>query len=419
MLSFFLAKRFFAGGGERDGQTGRASAPTIRIATAGIAVGLAVMLISVCVVKGYQHQVSEKLVGFASHLEVIDINSYSSPESFPTVTDSTLISTVKKTPGAVQVQRFSQKIGILKTENDFAGVMLKGVAQDYDLSFMKKNIVEGKMPGFTDKKSSGDIVISRTLAEKLGLHVGDKVYSYYFARTIKQRRFKVAAIYDTHLRQFDRTFILTDLFTVNQLNDWDADQSSGLEVRLTSFDQLEGAQKWLSQNVTGKRDRLGHTRSVVSIKENQRTASVLSWLELLDFNVMVILIIMVCVAGFTMISGLLILILERTRTIGVLKALGATNTRIRHTFLWFAGFIVGRGLIIGNAIGLALVALQQHFQLVPLDPEKYYVDSVPVEFDWLWIAGVNGASLLVTMLALVLPSFLVSLVQPAKSIQFD
>lgn len=419
MLSLFLAKRFFSSGGNREGQTGRASAPTIRIATAGIAVGLAVMLVSVCIVKGYQHQVSEKLVGFAAHLEVTDASSFASPESYPIATDSSLISKVRETPGAAQVQRFSQKLGILKTENDFAGVMLKGVAQDYDLSFMRSSIVEGKMPHFTDKESSGEAVISRTLADKLGLKVGDKVFSYYFAKTIKQRRFKVAAIYDTHLRQFDRTFMLTDLFTVNQLNDWQSDQSSGLEVRLASFDQLPAAQHWLSKQIVGKRDRYGHSSSVITINENPRTASVLAWLDLLDFNVMVILIIMVCVAGFTMISGLLILILERTRTIGVLKALGATNSRIRHTFLWFAAFIVGRGLIIGNAIGILIVALQQYFHIIPLDPEKYYVDSVPVEFDWLWIAGVNAASFLVTMLALVLPSLLVSRIQPAKSIQFD
>lgn len=419
MLSLFLAKRFFSGKGQRDGQAGKASASTIRIATIGIAVGLAVMLVSVCVVKGYQRQVSEKIVGFASHFEIIDINSYSSPETYPLATDPAYVSEVRKTPGAVQVQRFSQKLGILKTEDDFAGVMLKGVGEDYDLDFIRKSIVEGKLPRFSGKEPSGEVVLSRTLAERLGLKVGDRVYSYYFSRTIKQRRFKVAALYDTHLRQFDRTFILTDLKTVNQLNNWDDCQSSGLEVRLSSSGQLKEAQEWLSHNVVGKRDRDGHVSAVVSIRENPRTAAVLSWLDLLDSNVMLILVIMVCVAGFTMISGLLILILERTRTIGVLKALGATNTRIRHTFLWFAAFIVGRGMVFGNVAGLLIVFLQQKFRIFPLDPEKYYVDSVPVEFDWLWIAGVNVASLVVTMLSLVLPSLLVSRVQPAKSIQFD
>lgn len=419
MLSFFLAKRFFTGGEKDCEKMEKASAPTIRIATAGIAVGLAIMILSVCVVKGYQHEVSDKLVGFASHIEVIDINSLATPESYPIVTNDSLINIVKKAPHVKHVQRFSQKIGIFKTNNDFAGVMLKGIANDYNDNFLRSYVVEGKMPKFSGENSSNKVAVSRMLANKLGLKVGDKVYSYYFARTIKARRFEVAAIYDTHLRQFDQTFVLTDLYTVNRLNEWDDDQSSGLEVHLTSLNEMPQTQDYLVKHVVGNKDRAGHIYSAVNIKENPRTASVLSWLNLLDFNVMVILIIMVCVAGFTMISGLLILILERTRTIGVLKALGATNSRIRHTFLWFAAFIVGRGLLIGNVVGIAIIFLQQHFKIVPLDAEKYYVDSVPVEFDVAWIVVLNVASLLVTMLALILPSFLVSRVQPAKAIQFD
>lgn len=377
------------------------------------------MILSVCVVKGFQREVSEKLVGFASHVEVLDMRSFSSPESFPIVTDAELLQKVGQTPGVAHVQRFSQKLGLFKTENDFAGVALKGVAQDYDLTFMRKHLVEGKMPDFRDDKATNQVVVSRMLANQLGLKVGDRVYSYYFSETIKQRRFSVAGIYDTHLQQFDKTFVLTDLYTVNKLNDWLPVQSSGLEVRLGNMEEVPLAQSWLASRIGGATDRQGGTYSVVSIHENPRTASMLSWLELLDFNVMVILLIMVCVAGFTMVSGLLILILERTSTIGVLKALGATNRRIRHVFLWFSVFIVGRGLVIGNVVGLVLMALQHYFQILRLDPETYYVDSVPVELNLWWILGINVASLVVTILALIVPSFLVSRVQPAKTIQFD
>lgn len=417
MFSFFLASRFFGQANHHDGR--KASAPAIRIATAGIAVGLAVMIISVCIVKGFQHEVVAKLTGFASHLEVLDRNSFGSPETYPVVTDAALMSKVKQAQGGTRVQRVSQKMGIFKTQNDFSGVVLKGIAGEYDLSFMQQCIVEGKLPAFRDDRSSNSIVISRTLADKLGLKVGDKVYSYFFSRTIKQRRFTVVAIYDTHMSQFDNTYVLTDLYTVNKLNGWATDQSSGLEVHLSSFDVLPDAQHWLVQHVGGTHDRLNRPYSVVSIHENPRTASVLSWLGLLDFNVMVILVIMVCLAGFTMVSGLLILILERTVTIGVLKALGASNARIRHTFLWFASFIVVRGMLIGNAIGLLLMFLQKQFGWVRLNPETYYIDVVPVELNVAWILGINVASLIVTMLALVLPSFLVSRVQPAKAIQFD
>ncbi|MGM9688960.1 MAG: ABC transporter permease [Alloprevotella sp.] len=417
MFTFFLARRFFRANGGESGQ--RASTPAIRIATAGIAVGLAVMIVSVCVVKGFQHQVSDKLTGFASHLSILDIHSFGSPESYPVVTDSALIRQVRQAPGVAKVQRVSQKMGIFKTQNDFSGVSLKGVAQDYDLSFMRQSIVAGRMPEFRDDRASDSIVVSRMLADKLGLKVGDRIYSYFFSQTIKQRRFTVAAIYDTHLRQFDNAFVLTDLYTVNKLNGWTADQSSGLEVQLTSFGHLPAARQWLARHIGGRRDRMQHTYSVVSIRENPQTASVLSWLGLLDFNVMVILIIMVCVAGFTMVSGLLILILERTATIGVLKALGATNARVRHTFLWFAAFIVGRGMLIGNLIGLGLISVQWLWQPVRLNPDTYYIDAVPVELNAWWLLALNAATLCLTMLSLVLPSLLVSRVQPAKAIQFD
>lgn len=257
------------------------------------------------------------------------------------------------------------------------------------------------------------------LAKKLGLKLGDKVYSYYFANTVKQRRFTVVGIYNTYLKQFDNTIVLTDLYTVNQLNRWESDQSSGVEVKLSSFDILPQAQTYLANHIGGKTDRYKRTYSVLGIQDNPNTASILSWLNLLDLNVMVILVIMICVAGFTMISGLLILILERTSTIGVLKALGATNSRIRHTFLIYTALIVSRGLLLGNVVGLGLVLLQKYLHLVSLDPEVYYVPYVPVELNAWWIIGLNLATLAATMLALVLPSFLVSRVQPAKAIQFD
>ena len=377
------------------------------------------MIVSVCVVKGFQQQVSDKLTGFASHLTILDLGSFSSPETYPIATPQPLVDEVRQAPGVVRVQRVSQKLGIFKTHNDFAGVSLKGVAEDYDLGFLRSCIVEGRVPQFGSQKGSDSIVVSRTLADKLGLRLGDRVYSYYFAQTIKQRRFTVAAIYDTHLKQFDGNVVWTDLYPVNRLNSWDADQASMLEIHLGSMDELPAAQQWLSQRVGGRKDRMGRTYTVMSIRENPVTSSVLSWLDLLDFNVMAILVIMICVAGFTMISGLLILILERTVSIGLLKALGLSDGRVRHTFLWFAGFIVVRGLLWGNLIGLGLIYLQWQFGIVRLNPETYYLDVVPVSFNVLWLIGLNLATLLVTMLALILPSHLAARVQPAKVIRFD
>lgn len=419
MLSLFLAKRFFKNNIRKGGEVRSASPPALRVATAGIAVGLAVMIISICVVRGFQQEVRSKFTGFASHIEVIDINSLGSPETYPVVTDVALINEVKKTPKVKHVQRFSQKMGILKTEDNFTGVALKGCGPEYNLEFIRSYLVEGKVPDFSDKTSSNNIVISQTIADKLGLKVGSKVYSYYFASTIKQRRFTVVGIYNTHLKQYDNAVVFTDLRTVNQLNQWLPDQSSGLEIQLESFDDIAEAQHYIATHVGGKVDKYKKTYSILPIQENPNTASVLSWLGLLDVNVMVILIIMMCVTGFAMISGLLILILERTSTIGVLKALGATNTRIRHTFLWYAMFIVSKGLLYGNIIGIALVLLQQFTHFVQLNPDVYYVTYVPVELNIWWVIGLNVATLAITMVSLILPSFLVSRVQPAKAIQFD
>ena len=357
MLTLFLAKRFFKPRySESEARQRRgASSSAIGIATAGVAVGLAVMLITICVVKGFQNEVRNTIVGFASHIEIMDPRSYATPEAYPLVTSPQMVNEVKKAPGVVHVQRVSEKMGIFKTENDFMGICLKGVASsDYDLSFLQRHIVEGKMPDLRDDRASNRIVISRLVANKLGLKVGSKVYSYFFERTIKQRLFKVAAIYDTHMQQFDNTFVITDLYTVNRLNNWLTDQSSGLEVRLSSMDLIPEAHRYLNAHLGARQDRNGNTYASTNIYENFRTSSVLSWLRLLDFNILVILVIMICVSGFTMISGLLILILERTTTIGVLKALGASNTTVRHTFLWYAALIILRAWCGAMCSGLGL-----------------------------------------------------------------
>lgn len=420
MFSFFLAKRFFHRNSKTSVSSDKASIPAIRIATAGIAVGLAVMIIATSVVKGFQNEVSKKLVGFTSHIEILDLRSFDSPEDYPLEINDSFIDYSSKAPGVQRVQHFSQKIGILKTQDDFLGIMLKGVGNDYDLSFLKQHVVEGQIPNFTDSTSTNSIVISRLLADQLGIGLGDKIYSYFFSNTIKQRRFKVSAIYDTHLSQFDKMFVLTDIYTVNRLNDWNTNQCSGIELNLSSTDHLQEATAYLQRHVNVlKQKNQAENYSVLPITDNPRTASVLSWLNLLDFNVMVILVIMMCVAGFSMISGLLILILERTTTIGLLKALGASNFRIQKAFLCFASLIIARGLLYGNILALTLLWLQSYFHIVHLDPQTYYIDSVPVEFNFLWILGINCVSLLVTVLVLVIPSSLVSRIEPAKSIRFD
>lgn len=395
--------------------------PAVHIATAGVAVGLAVMILSVCLVKGFQGEVAAKLAGFASHIEVLDLNSQTDADNHPITVDAALMDVVKKTTQAETVQRVSVKIGVMKTHDDFSGIMLKGIGKEYDKKFIRSCMVEGKFPDFGSNAGAiNQIVLSRQIAEMLHLKVGDKVYVYFFTNTIKQRRFEIAGIYETHLQQFDKNFVWTDLQTINQLNDWGEEQCSLLEVKLQNFDDLEERTAKLGDAVTAYKNSHQITNlSVMSIRDNPRTRPVLSWLELLDLNVMVILVIMLCVAGVTMISGLLILILERTTTIGVLKALGASNRRIRRIFLVYAGHILVRGMVIGNVLAFLLALLQSQFHLVRLDPATYYVDAVPLAYDPVWLIGINLATLLITLLTLVLPAFIVSVVQPAKTIRFD
>ncbi len=418
MLTLFLAKRFFRDKRGRGVSRRGASRPAIRIATAGVAVGLAVMIVSVGVVKGFQKEVRGKLSGFASHVTLLNESFFSSPEANPVVADSSVSDKVRRIPHVAGVQRFSEKIGIFKTEDDFAGIVLKGVGGDYDQTFLKSCVREGRWPDFASG-TANEVAVSRTLADMLGLRVGDAVFSYFFSNTIKQRRFKVAAIYETQLPQFDKVYVISSLATVNRLNGWTDDLASGLEIRLDGLDALDSVQAELKREFKGRHDKYGHPYESVGITENPRTSATLSWLGLLDFNVLVILVIMLCVSGFTMVSGLLILILERTSAIGLLKALGATNRTIRHTFLWYSAFIIGRGLLIGNAAGLALIWVQNTFHPVRLNPAVYYVDAVPVEFNFAWILALNAVTLVLTLLALTLPSCLVSRVQPAKAIRFD
>lgn len=416
-LSLFLARRFFRSGHLE--RRSKASTPAIRIATVGVALGLAVMIISVCVVRGFQNEVAERIAGFTSHVEIIDLNSFSSPETFPIVTDRAVLEQAKSVAGVKNVSRFAEKMGILKTETDFQAISLKGVGEDYDLSFLKRHLVSGKLPAFSDTASTNKVVISQMMSDALGLKVGDHVFAYFFEETVKMRRFEIAAIYRTNMRQFDRTFALTDLHTVVKLNSWEANQSSGLEVRVNDFDQVEQVAAHLNALFKDKVDEKGGRYAVLSVKDNPRTQSVFSWLNLLNVNVWVILVLVVCVAGFTMISGLLILILERTTTIGVLKALGATNARIRHTFLYYAAFIVGRGLVIGDVLALFIIWLQKQYGVFRLNPETYYVDMVPVELNGWIIVALNVGTLLLTVGALILPSFMISRIQPAKAIRFD
>jgi len=413
---YFIARRLYRGDGSAQSKR-KASIPAIHIATAGVALGLAVMIVSVCCVQGFKREISRKVVGFGSHLEIIDENTFRIPESSPVYSGRDFLRWVEERPGVAHAQRVSQKMGILKTETDFQGITLKGVGREYDLRFIREHLVAGKIPDFSDNRSTNRIVLSQRQARNLGLRVGDRIYAYFFEQTVKTRRFEVAGIYETNLALFDKTLALTDLYTVNKLNGWPDTVSTEVEVRLHDYARLEEGADELATALDGSRFRNAHGPSVITVKEHY--PQIFSWLSLLNLNVWVILALMVCVAGFTMISGLFILILERTGTIGILKAMGANNTSIRRVFLYFAVFIIGKGLLWGNVIGLGLIGIQKQWGIAKLDPATYYVDTVPVDISLPVILLLNLATLLLTVLALIGPSFMISHIQPAKAIRFE
>ena len=394
------------------------SRPAIRIATLGVAIGLAVMLVSVCVVLGFKHSIRDKVVGFGGHITVADFMTLQGSEPYPVCMNDSMMRVLKGIRGVQHVQRFALKQGILKTDNDFLGVMLKGGGQEFDTTFIHRHLVEGAIPAFSDMSSSNRLLISQNMADKLRLHTGSKVFAYFIDNDrVKARRFTVAGIYQTNLTRFDETVCFTDLYTAVKLNGWESDQAGGAELTVDDFDRIADVEDIVVRKVNRTTDKYGETYSSETIQD--ANPQIFSWINLLDLNVWIILVLMVCVSGFTMISGLLIIILERTSMIGLLKALGARNRSIRHTFLWFAVFIIGKGMLIGNTLGLGLCLLQQYTGVIRLDASTYYVDTVPVEINLPLLLLLNAVTLTVSVFVLVAPSYLISRISPAKSMRYD
>lgn len=412
----FIARRIYS---DHIGDQQKVSKPAIRIAVAGVAIGLAVMIISVCVVLGFKHTIRDKVVGFGSHIQVANFYTLqSSAIDQPVAIGDSMMNVLKRTDGVKHVQRFAMKQGILKTDNDFLGVMFKGVGPEFDSTFIHKSMVEGSIPHFSDQQSTNRILISKDMASKLNVKAGDRIFAYFIGEGgVRTRRFTISGIYQTNLAQYDKTTCFCDLYTARKLNAWTDDMVTGAELTVNDFKQLSTTANDIINRVNRTQDQYGNTFSSKTIRE--LSPQIFSWLDLLDLNVWIILAIMTAVAVVTMISGLLIIILERTTMIGVLKALGARNSTVRHTFLWFAAFIIGKGLLIGDALALALILLQKFTGFAKLDPQTYYVDVVPVELDWMLIVALNIATMLIALFVLIAPSYLVSHIHPAKSMRYE
>ena len=412
-MELFIARRLY-----KSEQGSRSvSRPAVLIAQIGVALGLAVMLVTIAVSFGFKHEVREKAVGFSSHIHISNYESGQSYEALPVAADSALLGRLAAIPSVEHVQRYAAKPGVFRTDNDFIGYILKGVGEDYDLSFYAQYLKEGVLPQFSDSVASGNILISRVIADKLQLDVGDKVDSYFLQGTMRARRYTVAGIYETGFNEYDRLFVIADLKAVQALNRWEPDQVTGVEVALTDFSKVEDMNWELGTLLDRTEDKYGNQYLVQSVTDIN--PGLFAWLDVLDMNVWLILALMIGVAGFTMISGLLILIIERTQFIGILKALGASNASVRKAFLYLAMLIIGKGMLWGNVVGLGLCAVQKFTGLIPLDPANYYLDRVPIEFNWLFILAVNVVMFVLSVLILIVPSHLISRIYPTKAMRFE
>ena len=413
-FSFFIAHKLYKDKGGRQ----HVSRPAITIATAGVAIGLAVMLLSVFVVLGFKHTIRDKVIGFGSHIQVTNFMTQMSSDQAPIAMNDSMMKVIGGIEGVKHVERFAYKQGILKTDSDFLGVMFEGVAQEYDTTFIHQNMVAGSIPKFSDSQSGNHILISQNIADKLKVNAGDRIFAYFIDENgVRMRRFTIQGIYQTNLSQYDQVMCFTDLYTTVKLNAWQPDQVSGAAITVNDFKQLDEVESQFVEKINRTEDRYGETYATQTIRDIN--PQIFSWLDLLDMNVWIILVLMVSVAGVTMISGLLIIILERTTMIGVLKALGTRNKTIRHIFLWFAAFIIGRALLIGNAIALGMALLQQWTGIIKLDPATYYVSTVPVEINIPLLIILNVATLLISLFVLIAPSYLISHIHPAKSMRYE
>ena len=404
----FVARRIYS---NQISDRQKVSKPAIRIATMGVAIGLAVMIISVCVVLGFKHTIRDKVVGFGSHIQIANFYALqTSATDQPIVINDSMVNVLKHIDGVSHVQRFAMKQGILKTDNDFLGVAFKGVDEAFDTTFIHSNMVEGYIPQFSGEKSGNKILISKSMADKLQTKCGDRIFAYFIDENgVRARRFTITGVYQTNLSQYDNAICFCDLYTAVKLNNFSPGQVSGAELTVADFSKLDDTEHIIVKKVNRTMDCNGATYSSKTIRE--LSPQIFSWLDLLD--------LMTPVAVVTMISGLLIIILERTTMIGILKALGARNKTVRHTFLWFAAFIIGKGLLWGNLLGLGLVILQHFTGFAKLDPATYYVDTVPVEINWLFVVALNVATMLIAIVVLIAPSYLISHIHPARSMRYE
>ena len=388
----------------------------INIAVGGIAIGLIVMILAISILAGFKTEIRKKVAGFGSHIQILNHDSNLSLETVPINKNQFFYKYIDSLPGVKHIQVFGQKAGIIKTADDFMGVLLKGIDQDFDWSFFSDNIIEGTNFTVIDGERTNDIIISKYIALRLKLKTNEKITVIFPQEPPRTRRFVIKGIYDTGLTEFDKVFLLCDIGHIQRLNDWSSDMVSGFEIIIDEFDHLTEMKETIYQIAGSTFLDDGTKLKVVDLKD--KNPEIFDLLKLYDTNVWVILTLMLIVAGFNMVSGLLIIILERTNMIGILKALGTENFTIRKIFLWISAYLISKGLLWGNIIGLGICFIQNKFRFIKLDPANYDLSYVPVNLNISHIFLLNAGTMIITLFMLIFPSFIISRISPDKTLKF-
>ncbi len=409
----FIARRLIR---ERNQNTAF-SRPINVIAIIGIALGLAVMILAVAILTGFKQQIRDKIAGFGAHIQVVNWDSNLSYETVPISANQPFVEKIIHHPGIKSIQVYATKAGIIKTEDNIQGVVLKGIDSDYDWSFFSSNLVEGEVVRISDSARTDNVLISKKITDMLGLKLGDSFSMFFVQDPPRMRKFTITGIYETSLEEFDKTYLFCDIDHIRRLNGWKEDQVSGFEIFINDFDELDRMTEVVNDAVGYRIAEEEEQVKVTNIRG--RYPQIFDWLGFQDTNVIIILILMILVAGFNMISGLLILILEKTNMIGILKAMGANNKLIRSVFLYQAAWLTVKGLLWGNIIGLGLAFLQLKTEIFSLDPSSYYLKSVPINLDPLHIILLNAGTMAVIILMLLIPSQLIARITPVKAIRYD
>ena len=405
----FIAKRIIASKKYKNS----ISSPIIKIAITAIALGIIIMLIAVATGSGLQYKIRDKMAGFKGHIQIVNYdNNNSDVSTTPILKNQNFYPEFKEISGIKNVQVFANKVGILRTNTDFEGIVFKGVSSDYDWTFFNEYLVEGVLPDFNKPRTKG-VLLSETIVNRLQLKLNDTINATFVkiatSKIPSNRKYTIVGIYNSGFAQFDKSMMIGDIREVQKLNKWSENEVGGFEVLLDEFDAI--AQKQNEVN-----NVIGITLNSKSITETY--PNVFDWIKLFDNNVWFIIAIMIFIAGINMITALLVLILERVQMVGILKALGSNNTSIRKVFLYNASYLILKGLFWGNIIGLTIIFIQYYFEIITLNPDTYYVTTMPVYISFWAILLLNLGTLLLCFLMLIIPSYIITKIDPSKSIKF-